>query len=113
MLASVELVEAVVYTTTNTSRFASERPAGRASHGRPGRDLDEMDLAAVADVQGHGWQVLKMLADEQTAGWAFTVGPWRTYGHPELAMFGLRLDDMQNLAEQGRRYGQGRRQPVY
>jgi hypothetical protein len=37
---------------------------------------------------------VKILADEHTAGWAFTVGLWHTYRHPEIAMFGLRLDDM-------------------
>jgi hypothetical protein len=48
----------------------------------------------VEKVQERGWQVMMIPGDENGPGWAFTIGLWHTYRFPELAIFGLAIDDM-------------------
>ena len=55
---------------------------------------DQGDRKLVADVEEYGWHVCLVTEDDATPGWAFTVGLWHTFGHPEVAMFGLRGPDM-------------------
>ncbi|MFI6218588.1 DUF4262 domain-containing protein [Nocardia brasiliensis] len=47
------------------------------------------DQRIVADVQQHGWHVVKVLDEDLPAGFAYTVGLSHTHGTAELAMFGL------------------------
>ncbi len=56
---------------------------------------DDGDRKLVADVERHGWAVIGIAADDRLPGWAFTAGLWHTFGSPEVAMFGLRVPDMQ------------------
>ena len=51
------------------------------------------DTAAL--VTEHGWSVVGIGSGDDVPAWAFTVGLWHTLGSPEVAMFGLRLADMQ------------------
>jgi hypothetical protein len=57
-------------------------------------------------IEEHGCSVVGVAADNDVPAWAFTVGLWHTLGSPEIAMFGLRLPDMQawlnRLAERQR-----------
>ncbi len=55
---------------------------------------DDGDRKLVADVQGYGWHLLKITGSREQPPWCFTVGLWHTFGSPEVAMFGLRPDDM-------------------
>jgi hypothetical protein len=43
----------------------------------------------------HGCSVVGISSGDDVPAWAFTVGLWHTLGSPEIAMFGLRLPDMQ------------------
>lgn len=53
------------------------------------------DRKLVADVQDHGWHVVKVVdPDADSPWWAFTVGLWHSYGVPELTMAGLLPGDM-------------------
>ena len=56
---------------------------------------DAGDEKVVADVERHGWAVLGIHAEDSVPGWAFTAGLWHTFGSPEVAMFGLHVEDMQ------------------
>jgi hypothetical protein len=42
-----------------------------------------------ADVLKHGWHVVKVSGDDEGPGFAYSVGLFRTLGHPEIIMFGL------------------------
>jgi hypothetical protein len=57
------------------------------------RTLDEADDDAerkvIHDVTSHGWHVVSVLEDEEGPGFAFTIGLFTTFGHPELVMVGL------------------------
>ena len=52
----------------------------------------EPERKVVADVQQHGWHVIKVLPEGDTPGWAYTIGLFHTFGHPEIILFGLPLD---------------------
>jgi hypothetical protein len=47
---------------------------------------------ALADVQNHGWHVLKVFEDDEGPGFAYTVGLYHSFGHPELIVVGLAPD---------------------
>jgi uncharacterized protein DUF4262 len=46
--------------------------------------LDDHERKAVADVKKHGWHVLKVLEDDRGPAFAYTVGLYHSFGHPEL-----------------------------
>ncbi|WP_210520213.1 DUF4262 domain-containing protein [Hymenobacter terricola] len=46
------------------------------------------------DVKKHGWTVCLFEADTATPAFAYTIGLWKNFNHPELIAFGLPLDTM-------------------
>lgn len=57
---------------------------------------DDGDIELVGHVQDFGWHVAWIEAEGTTPAWAFTVGLTHTFGHPEIAMFGLQSQVMAN-----------------
>src|SRR5688572_31013143 len=49
--------------------------------------LDDEKL--LADVKDYGWQVIKILEKDETPGWAFSIGLYKNFNHPEVVVFGL------------------------
>jgi Domain of unknown function (DUF4262) len=47
------------------------------------------DRKIIHDVNTHGWHVMKIMPEGDDPGWAFTIGLFRTFGHPEVVVFGL------------------------
>lgn len=43
----------------------------------------------IDDVAQHGWMCVHLMAEGHEGPYSYTVGLFRTYGHPELAVFGL------------------------
>lgn len=54
---------------------------------------DNSEQKLLMDVHGHGWGVIGIRAELGSPGWAFTVGLWHTFRSPEIAMFGLQVED--------------------
>lgn len=52
------------------------------------------DAKVLADVEEYGWHVVMILERDQSPGWAFSIGLYKTFGHPEIIVFGLDLDLM-------------------
>lgn len=52
------------------------------------------DAKALADIAEHGWHVLKVSAFGESPEWAYSLGLFHNFGHPEIAIFGLPLDRM-------------------
>lgn len=52
-----------------------------------GEDSTEQKL--IDDIATHGWHWIHILAEGAHVGYAFTVGLFQSYGHPELIVFGL------------------------
>lgn len=58
--------------------------------------LPEVDAAlaerlapARANVERHGWHLQMVVGDPVHQPWAYTIGLWTSFGHPELSMFGV------------------------
>lgn len=41
------------------------------------------------DIKRHGWSVFGVAADENSPGFAYSIGLWHHYNHPEIILFGL------------------------
>jgi hypothetical protein len=50
---------------------------------------DDGDRKVLADVARHGWAVLMIEEDDEGPAFAFSVGLFQTFGHPELLILGL------------------------
>lgn len=48
----------------------------------------------VENVLEFGWHVVLVPADDESVGWAFTVGLWHHHRLPELTIFGLEVPEM-------------------
>jgi hypothetical protein len=53
---------------------------------------DESERKTIADVQTHGWHVVKVMGDSEGPAFAYTVGLQHSFHHPELIVVGLPLD---------------------
>jgi len=58
--------------------------------------MDEDEAQTLADIDRYGWCVLKV-SNDQGPDFAYSVGMFRTLGHPEILMFGMPLDLMHRL----------------
>lgn len=54
--------------------------------------MDEGETKLIADIGQFGWHVLKVLEDDKGPGFAYSVGLFKTFKHPEIIIVGLKLD---------------------
>src|SRR6266536_1733467 len=47
------------------------------------------DARIASNVLDHGWHIQGVRADNQTPGWAYSIGMWHTLRSADLAVFGL------------------------
>jgi hypothetical protein len=52
------------------------------------------DQKILDDVAQYGWHVIKVLDKPDSPGWAYSIGLYRTFNHPEVVVFGLNADLM-------------------
>lgn len=52
-----------------------------------GEDASEQKV--IDDVATYGWHCVNIHPDDEGVGYAFTIGLFKSYGHPELIIFGL------------------------
>ena len=52
------------------------------------------DQKLLDDVVKYGWHVMRVLETPETPSWAYSVGLYKTFRHPEILVFGLDLDLM-------------------
>jgi hypothetical protein len=60
-------------------------------------DLNASSRKVIHDVNTHGWHVVKVDVRDEHPGWAFSIGLFHTFQHPEFLIFGLDLDLMHRL----------------
>lgn len=53
---------------------------------------DESDRKLIDDIATYGWHCVRIAAEENLPCFAFTVGVFHSYQHPEFIIFGLRSD---------------------
>ena len=68
------------------------------------------------DIAEFGWHVIMVPADDEGPSFAYSIGLFRTYGHPEVIVFGLPLATMHSIlntigeeVRRGRRFDAGDR----
>ena len=62
----------------------------------------------IDDVKKHGWHVIKVMADAEALPFAYTIGLYQTFHHPEIIVVGLPVDTghvLLNIAGDGIRAG--------
>ena len=57
------------------------------------RGMDRIE----ADIAKYGWHVIKVMEDDEGPGFAYSIGLHRSFGHPEVIVFGLPLDLMHRM----------------
>jgi hypothetical protein len=72
------------------------------------------DARIRSDIETYGWHVIKVYEDDEGPGFAFTIGLFQRFEHPELILFGLPPDTMHLMlngageaVRAGRRYTAG------
>ena len=55
------------------------------------------DAKLLADVREYGWHVVRILDKDDSPGWAFSIGLYENFQHPEIVVFGLNEDVMHYL----------------
>ena len=58
---------------------------------------DKQEQKLIADIERYGWHVIKVLEDEKGPGFAYSIGLFHRYAHPEILVIGLRLDSMHGI----------------
>ncbi|MBV8922498.1 DUF4262 domain-containing protein [Bradyrhizobium sp.] len=78
---------------------------------RPDNDADER---IVGNVRKHGCHIVGIMPDEERPGYAFSIGLFVNYGHPEIVIFGLDrrdagnvINDIRDRVSRGQRYAAG------
>lgn len=69
--------------------LCSSHRAERKSADSPWAITDEAEEFIQSAVRGHGWAVQLIAPGDDEPGFAYTVGLFRSFGHPELIVFGL------------------------
>ena len=52
------------------------------------------DEKVLSDVKEYGWHVDRVLDTDEVPAWAFSIGLFKNFKHPEIVVFGLELDLM-------------------
>jgi Domain of unknown function (DUF4262) len=55
------------------------------------------DEKVLADVADYGWHVVKIFETNETPGWAFSIGLYQNFKHPEAIVFGLNDELMHSV----------------
>lgn len=81
---------------------------------------DDIEAKVASDIAEHGWHVVKVMGDDAAPGWAYTIGLHQRFAHPELAVFGMELEQMHHvlnhmaaLIPTGRRFEPGEHEGVF
>jgi len=76
--------------------------------------LNNRDKKLIDDIDKVGWHVLKVLEDDRGPGFAYSVGLFKNFEHPEIIIIGLKPDLahilINNIGEDiknGKRYDSG------
>lgn len=60
--------------------------------------LDETERDVLETIDEHGWMVMSVCdEDGETPDWAFSIGLYETFGHPEIVVFGQSVELMHSM----------------
>jgi hypothetical protein len=64
---------------------------------KPPKPHSDLDRRLLSDVAAHGCHVIKVLRSESTPPFAYSIGLFHSFAHPEVLLVGLDLDLMHRL----------------
>jgi hypothetical protein len=70
---------------------------------------DAIERKIRADVAQYGWHAMGVLDTAAAPGWTYSIGLYRSYGHPEVVVCGLGRDGFGVLADVVRQIRTGQR----
>jgi hypothetical protein len=77
--------------------------------------VDKGDAKVLSDINQFGWHIVLVQEDEKGPGFAFSIGLYQNYKHPEIIIVGLRPDTMHRMInvvgeeiKKGRRFENGK-----
>lgn len=76
----------------NNDSLVAERSMSRKNQnakGRPPEPEDEHDRKLLADVERHGWHVIGVEEADEGPAFAYSIGLYHNFQHPEVILFGL------------------------
>lgn len=56
------------------------------------KELTDGDKKLLADIDEVGWHVVGVLTDDEGPGFAYSIGLFKSFGHPEIVIIGLKID---------------------
>jgi hypothetical protein len=59
--------------------------------------VDDGDRKLLADVKQVGWHVIKVAGDDEGPAFAYSIGLFHSFQHPEIVTFGLDVTDMHRM----------------
>jgi len=62
-----------------------------------GRDLDDKERNLLGHIRQNGWSVTNIREQDGVPGWAFTIGLFENFEHPEVTIFGLNPDSRHTI----------------
>lgn len=65
--------------------------------GGPPEPADEHDRKLLADVENIGWHVIGVEEDEEGPAFAYSIGLYQSFGHPEIIVLGLPVEVMHRI----------------
>jgi hypothetical protein len=51
----------------------------------------------IKDIEEFGWHVINVLEDDKGPGFGYSIGLFKTFGHPEILIVGLKRDLMHSI----------------
>ncbi|MFC3831331.1 MULTISPECIES: DUF4262 domain-containing protein [Deinococcus] len=55
---------------------------------------DDYDEAVIRNIKQFGWHVVLIPEEDDLPAFAYTIGLQKSYGHPEVIVFGMSLENM-------------------
>jgi hypothetical protein len=115
--AALVCLKDVVEWDESVNDLAGLCPLGEATRERRGAAWtthDGMEEVVRRNVTEHACHVMKVEADDEGPGFAYSIGLTQTYGQPEFICFGLRdevmhwmINEVRDRIAQGERFGDG------
>jgi hypothetical protein len=76
---------------------ASRSGPGEPWQRAPAVTEEDQDKKLISDIQEYGWHVIMIPLDDEGPAFAYSVGLFQTFGHPEIIVFGLDLGVMHQI----------------
>jgi hypothetical protein len=95
--------------------WIAERDApGEPWRRKPAVTEDDRERKVVSDIEDFGWHVSLIMEDDDGPSFAYSIGLFQNFGHPEIIIFGLDLEVLHGMiniigeeVRQGRQYADG------